>query len=288
MAEPTAPQVSERTAERLNMLMRPAGGVSNYAFAAGILGAIIDEGTEEKRVAALAYVFANKPFARWSGPETPASEYPPPLDFKGRDRAEFEAILQDRQIPLRLISLTTQIQADEADVLERARRAWEFLAFKCPTPMAKVAMLSHMFQDGSPFLGFATPPTNVRFNEMMPEKEWGEIFWRNRGAYAQLNGIAESGTIKTKTATGAAVLDVLNKITDERERAALLGDYLGQLGQRSDGGTLWKLAGMLRVGIPIGELEAILAQIHAAGEKGEPCPACGKIHEKSETAHESE
>ncbi|MBI4434207.1 hypothetical protein HY635_00065 [Candidatus Uhrbacteria bacterium] len=272
--------ISERTATRLNALMRPADGISNYAIYAGILGAVVDEPSEAARIEALAYVFANKTFARWSGPETPASEYPPKPDFEGRDKAAFEALEQDRQFPRQLIAFGAQVSADEVDVPERARRAWVFLAKQCSTPLAKVTALSAMLQDGSPFLEAATPVRDeARFNEEIADDEYRGILWRNRAVIAKLIGIRESDALKTKTATGAAVLDAISEIRDGRERAAILGHYLGGRG----GIGLHALALALpSAGSILDALRAAAERVRTAAEKGEPCPSCGKVHGQGE------
>lgn len=278
-------QIPDRLAERLNALMRPADGVSNYAISAGILAAVTDAGGEDARIAALAYVFANQPFARWSGPPTSATEYPAAPDFDGRDRAAFEALQQDRQFPKQLIALGTQVSADEVDVPERARRAWAFLAKHCPTPMAKVTALATMLQDPSPFLGGSTPSTDVRHNEALPDEEYRGILWRHRAVIARLNGIRMSDVLATKTATGAAVLAAISEIRDERERAVILGYFLGS--QRS-GIDVRALA----IELPsaddlLGALGEAARRVREAAEKGEPCPICHKVHTKGE-GHEDE
>lgn len=270
-------QISEKLAERLNALMRPADGVSNYAVSAGILAAVSDAGGEEQRIAALTYVFANQPFVRWSGPPTPASAYPPAPDFEGRDHAAFEAFDRDRKFPRQLIAFGTQVAADEVDVSERARRAWAFLATKCTTPMAKVSALAVMLQNGSPFLGAKTPPRDVRHNEPLPDAEYNAILWRNRAVIARL-GISSSDACRTKTAA-AAVLAAISEIRDERERAVVFGYYLGS---RRGGIEVQALA----VGLT-DSLYDLAEQIFTAAEKGDPCPYCGKVHKRDEE-HEGE
>jgi len=265
MTEP----ISESTVTRLNALMRPADGTSNYAINAGILAAITDAGGEAERVAALAYVFATKPFARWSGPATPASEYPAKPDFEGRDRAAFETLQRDKRLPRQLLAFVAQISADEADVPERAKRAWAFIATQCPTPMAKVTALAAMLQDGSPFLDDATPPTGLRFEEVIPNEECNQIRWRNRTVMARLNGICTSDAIKQKATTGAAVLAALSDVPDERDRAFILGAFISD--QRRGGLSIEALA--LDLPFPHGLAEALSAAL-----RGDPCPGCGEVH----------
>lgn len=278
-------QVPDQLTERLNALMRPADGVSNYAISAGILAAVTDAGSEYARIAALAYVFANWPFARWSGPPTSATEYPAAPDIKGRDRAAFGALQWDRQFPKQLIAFGTQVSADEVDVPERARRAWAFLAKQAVTPMAKVAALCMMLEDSSPFLGGSTPPTDVRFNEALPDEEYRGILWRHRATIAKLNGIRTSDALATKTVTGAAVLAAISEIRDERERAVILGYFLGSqrggIDIRALAIELPSMDGLL------GALGEAAQRVREAAENGEPCPVCRKVHTKGE-GHEGE
>ncbi|MDO8621751.1 MAG: hypothetical protein Q7R80_00795 [bacterium] len=265
--------ISEKTAERLNALMRPADGTNYYAIYAGILGAVADEPSDAARIEALAYVFANKPFARWSGPPTPASEYPPHPDFDGRDRAAFEAVRQDRQLPLQLVALSAQIEADQADIPERAKRAWAFLSSRCPTPMAKVIACTVMMENGSPFLGREIPPTGLRFTEEIPKPECDQIRWRNRQVLARLRGISSSDAVTQKAGLGAAVFAALSEVSDERERAFILGDFIDR--QRRGGISALAI-----------ELPPRLAEVLGAALGGEPCPNCGKVHGQGE--HEGE
>lgn len=277
-------QISEKLAERLDALMRPAEDVSNYAAYAGILAAVTDAGSEEQRIAALAYVFANKPFARWSGLPTPATEYPAAPDFAGRDRTAFEALEQDHQFMMRLIAFEMQTAADEVDAPERTRRAWAFLTTKCSTPMAKVTAFKAMLRDGSPFFGGSTPPTDVRYNKPMPSSEYDAILWRNRAVIARLNGIRTSDAFKTKTATGAAVFAAISEIREESERAVVLGYYLDkQRGGIEIGALALEPSIMASLfGALDGALSDIVQRVREAAERGEPCPACGKVHKKGE------
>ncbi|MFH1098448.1 MAG: hypothetical protein V1723_00760 [Candidatus Uhrbacteria bacterium] len=281
----TAPSVPEATAARLNALMRPAGDVANYSVVVGLLAAVSDAGSEEERIAALAYVFANKPFAQGSGPPTSASEYPPALGLDGRDREaleELNSLERDRGFFRKVFVLGLSVDTDEADVPERARRAWAFLKEQCTTPLAKVFALNLMIQSDSPFLGSATPPAELRYNELLSDDEYAGILWRNRTVIARLDGIRKSEKIKSQHAFADATLTALAEIHDERERAVALGYLLGYflrgqqdaiedrapaLGFLSDGGLRF--------------LELIRG-VNAAAERGEPCPACGKVHRRGE------
>ncbi|MBI4142855.1 hypothetical protein HY480_03210 [Candidatus Uhrbacteria bacterium] len=274
-----ADTIPEETAARLNMLMRPADGINNYAINAGILGAITDAGGEAERIAALAYVFATKPFARWSGPPTPASEYPPALDAEGRDREAFEALMEDLRFAKQLQALGMQVTADEVDVPERARRAWMFLNEHAATPMTKITALSVMLVDDSPFLGRATPPTELRYTETIPNEECNQIRWRHRAVIARLNGISSSDAIRQKATLGSSVLAALSEVSDERERAFILGSFFNDV--RSDiitKTTAFGLGNPIATGALIGALHAAADQ-RRAPEKDGICPFCNEVHE---------
>lgn len=120
-----------------------------------------------------------------------------------------------------------------------------------------------------------------RFNEPISNEEYDRIFWRNRSVIARLNGIRVDDKVKTKAALGAAFLATLAEITDDRERATILGDFLGA---PSRGDTMIEamVNEMPTLATRLAALSNLSASIRAAAEKGEPCPLCGKMHKESE------
>ena len=260
--------LSEQAKDRLNVLMRPADGVWLTASSMGLLAEISES---RDPVAALAYVFATQPFAYWSGPETPAGQFPKPFDDKpgSRDAEEFEAFQSDVRVKLRFEAVVAQIRADEPDADERAKRAWEFLG-TVDDRVGRVVLLGAMLASDV-LVSAVTPFTgSAPYNEPIPDAEYDDILWRNRGVIGILNGICRSGAVKTSTAFAAALLAALSEIKDERERAVILGNLIS----RVRGGN---------VGDPV---TALLSRIVGPGskaildaaERGEPCPDCGRVH----------
>lgn len=275
MTTPSSSKISDRTAERLNALMRPAKAVPWSASTQGLLATI---GEDRDPAAALAYVFANKPFATLSGEPTPASEFPKPFDQSpgSADTQDFEAFQRDAKIPRRLVAVTAQIEADEPDAAERAQRAWTFLQ-SVKSRVGRAAVLATMLEHEA-FVSSAMPFTGeVRFGEQIEDREYDDILWRNRDAIAALRGIDASDVLKTKTGTGAAAYSVLSGIRDERDRAVVFGYYLGQR------------SGVRAIAIDlVGALSGLAEQVREAAENGEPCPSCGEVHSSGASAHENE
>jgi|GEM_PF-4673330 len=267
--------ISDRTAERLNALMRPKGDVQGNAQAQGLFAAIAEECDP---AAALAYVFEAEPFAYWSGPKTPAGDFPKSFDQSpgSKDTEEFMAFQDDGKSMRRLIALVAQIEADEPDAAERAARAWTFLQ----TVKSRVgrAVLFAMMLDDSTFVSPATPFIGeARYTDTIPNDECDQIMWRNRGVIARLNGIRSSGTITQKAALGSAVLEELANVADARERAFILG---GILGKRQNDIEVRALAIDLPAGIK--DLAARVAEVVEAAANGKPCPICGTVHGKGD------
>ncbi|MDO8621750.1 MAG: hypothetical protein Q7R80_00790 [bacterium] len=219
--------IPESTAERLNALMRPADDVLPTAVGQGILAAINDEGTPEARRAALAYVFETKPWAYWSGPKTPTSGFPKPLDPRSSDadREALLAVLNDRDFCLQIVAFTAQLRVDRPDATERAKRSLAFLEQHAKTPAHRVSAIEFML-DSDAFVVQSTPPREIKFDEVLPSDVVNPVLWKHRGRIAEAKGafdVATTGAIKTTTGAVWAADHVLNGIEDERERAIVRG-----------------------------------------------------------------
>lgn len=259
--------ISERTAERLNALMRPAEDVDSFAVIRSILGVIADEPTDEARGRALGYVFENWDLAYLSGPRTPAQEYQPPFDLKGRDRAAVDAMReQGDEIPLRIISILSRWSADRADTTELGQRAWAFLQ-TLSLPLAKVAALETFRQ------GVAVAPKRVggepQYNEPLPNERFHGILWRHRTALTAAMEALTDDRLRTKGAIGAAFLAALSSIEDPEERANIAGTALAFLRGRRGG----MIAEIMATAIPLGDLDVLAASL-----AGKSCPNCGGSH----------
>ncbi len=167
--------LTEASKDRLLALMRPADGVLWSASAQGLLNTISEA---HDPVAALAYVFETKPWAHWSGPRTPASEFPQPFDTNpsGRNAEDFKALQNDERTMRQLDALAAQIIADEPDELERAKRAWAFL--KTVRPYVGCVTMLQVMLDGGMFVSDATPfRDEARYNVILPDAEFNTILW---------------------------------------------------------------------------------------------------------------
>lgn len=266
-------QIPDQLAERLNALMRPAGGVHFLAVTRSILGVIADEPTDEARGRALGYVFENWDLAFLSGPKTQAQKYQPPFDLKGRDRAAADALRkQGDKIPLRIISILAQWSADRADIAEIGRRAWAFLR-TLSLPLEQAAALDTFRK------GVAMAPQRVggepQYNEPLPDDRYHSILWRNRAALTAAMRATTDDRLHTKGAIGAAFLAALSGIEDPEERANVVGSALAYLRDCRSSRVVTEL---LAAAIPIGDLPEALAAAFA----GKPCPSRGRVHGEGE------
>lgn len=219
-------QTPDKLAERLNALMRPEDDVNWTASAQGLLAAINDERSPEARVAALAYVLTEKPWAYWSGPKTPASGFPKPIDTSpgSRDRADAEAFGADRKVRQRFDALVAQLRVEEPDVIERAKRAWAFLE-TVPTRVGRATVLESMLRSDT-FVPKDISPRELKFAEEIPDADWRAALWKHRRIIAETNGAVQAaadGGIKSEAGIAWAIDRALSRIEDERERAMVSG-----------------------------------------------------------------
>lgn len=222
--------ISEATAGRLNALMRPMREVDPITCTQGILAAISDERTPEARIAALTYVFENKPWAYWSGPSTPASGFPKPFapESDSADREAFKAVMNDQDFGLHISALSAQVRADRPSATERAKRALEFLEARAKTPLHRVLTL-HFFLESDAFVVGSTPPREIKFDTPVPNADYDAALWKHRDVIAETNGAiaaSTSGAIKTKSGLAWAIDQALSRIEDERERAIVRGWFM--------------------------------------------------------------
>lgn len=212
-------QLSQPVQERFNVLMRPAREVPKCAVPAGILRAMGDLRNEEERDAALAYVFANYTFAGWSGPPTPASQYPEPLRLeRGEpDWVTLDRIFSDGKIQRALNLLMAQIEAEQLPVGERAKRARTFLN---DVPLiARIPLLGVML-DSSAFLRTADRPKEIGDDTAMPSEACAAILWKHRDVMFQIRGAFQYTQARH---TAAALIDqAIRTIENDRERSVVL------------------------------------------------------------------
>lgn len=263
--------IPERTAERLNALMRPAEDVSRLTAMRSLIGVIADEPTDEARGTALGYVFENWNLAFLSGPQTPAQGYQPPFDPKGRDRKAADALRERaEEIPLRIISILSEWSADQADTAELGRRAWVLLK-TLSLPLEQAATLDTFLK------GVEMAPKHVsgepQYNEPLPNDRYHGILWRHRAALTAAMAAPTDDRLRTKGAIGAAFLAALDRIEDPEERANVAGSALVRFRDRRGG----MIAEIVATAIPLGDFDVL-----AAALAGGPCPSCGKVHSEGE------
>lgn len=211
-------------AERLNALMRPAEGVSRAAVAHGILREIgdLDDG---QRVRALAYVFDVCHYARYSGPETRAAEYPEPFSDDAIAEALTATLQRDPKFNARVKAFLATLAADEPGTGEAAQRVWKFLGSITAPPM-RALLLSVLLDDG-PCVERAVTPEEVPYRTSDNEA-FHRTLWKHRETLKRIAGAFETSDVPTMTGEGAIVFDLVHAIEDPRERAAVLGWALHQ------------------------------------------------------------
>lgn len=216
--------------DRINAVFRPMEAIIDRRGVYVRLLEILDGlPTRDERVTAFGYAaFDAYPFAYFSGPETPASEYPDTNDPRMQALGE----IRERRIDAEAQKHIARCRATPMALSEVADRLWAFIE-QLQTVPERVLACAIMVQ----VVGVRA----VRvFKEDLPplqadhgDAAYRDALWKHRQTIREcrwcLFHAGDSGALRSKTEAGDLLLMLLHEIDDAWERACVLWFLVEQI-----------------------------------------------------------